>query len=62
MAHTSVHLRRGRQTLPKTYWSHTCHTSHGEIKSHRIWPIWKAIPIKKNQISQNFQTILKLFL
>ena len=38
---------------------HTCHISHCEIKSHRIWPIWKAIPIKKNQISQNFQTILQ---
>ena len=47
--------------------THTCHTSHYEIKhyeikhyeikSHRIWPIWKAIPIKI-QISQNFQTIL----
>ena len=26
---------------------HTSHISHCEIKSHRIWPIWKAIPIKK---------------
>ena len=25
---------------------HTCHISHCEIKSHRIWPIWKAIPIR----------------
>ena len=33
---------------------HTCHISYCEIKSHRIWPIWKPIPI-----SQNFQTILQ---
>ena len=39
----------------------TCHTSCCEIKSHRIWPIWKAIPIKI-QISQNFQTILQQIL
>ena len=26
---------------------HTCHISHCEIKSHRIWPIWKAIPITR---------------
>ena len=26
--------------------SHTCHITHCEIKSHRIWPIWKPIPIR----------------
>ena len=25
---------------------HTCYISHCEIKSHRIWPIWKPIPIR----------------
>ena len=25
---------------------HACHISHFEIKSHRIWPIWKQIPIR----------------
>ena len=24
--------------------AHTCHISHCEIKSHRIWPIWKPSP------------------
>ena len=32
--------------LDQTCRTHTCHTSHCEIKSHRIWPIWKAIPIQ----------------
>ena len=31
---------------------HTCHISHCEIKSHRIWPIWKAIPIKNSNLTQ----------
>ena len=38
---------------------HTCHISHSEIKSHRIWPIWKAIPIKNSNLtefSDNFTT------
>ena len=25
--------------------AHTCHISYCEIKSHRIWPIWKPTPI-----------------
>ena len=25
---------------------HAGHVSHCQIKSHRNWPIWKAIPIK----------------
>ena len=33
---------------------HTCHFSHCEIKSRRIWPIWKPVPI-----THNFQTILE---
>ena len=31
---------------------HTCHISHCEIKSHRIWPIWKSIPIKKSNLTE----------
>ena len=31
---------------------HTCHISHCEIKSHRIWPIWKAIPIKNSDLTE----------
>ena len=31
--------------LCANHW-HTCHISHCEIKSHRIWPIWKPIPIR----------------
>ena len=31
---------------------HTCHISHCEIKSHRIWPIWKAIPIKNSNLTE----------
>ena len=27
-----------------------CHISHCEIKSHRIWPIWKAIPMKNSNL------------
>ena len=27
---------------------HTCHISHCEIKSHRIWPVWRAVPIKNS--------------
>ena len=38
---------------------HTCHISHLEMKSHRIWCIGKPNPINKIQISQNFQTILQ---
>ena len=28
----------------QTHW-HTCHISQRGIKSHKIWPIWKPIPI-----------------
>ena len=28
------------------YNMHTCHISNCEIKSHRIWPIWKPLPIR----------------
>ena len=31
---------------------HICHISHCEIKSHRIWPIWKAIPIKNSNLTE----------
>ena len=31
---------------------HTCHISHCEIKSHRIWPLWKAIPIKHSNLTE----------
>ena len=31
---------------------HTCHISHCEIKSHIIWPIWKAIPIKNSNLTE----------
>ena len=41
--------------------SHTCHISHCEIQSHRILPIWKAIPLKNSNL-QNFQTILQQIL
>ena len=37
---------------------HTCHISHCEIKSHRIWPIWRAVPIKIQitEFSDHFAT------
>ena len=31
---------------------HTCPISYCEIKSHRIWPIWKAIPIKNSNLTE----------
>ena len=31
---------------------HTCQISHYETKSHRIWPIWKAIPIKNSNLTE----------
>ena len=31
---------------------HTCHISHCELKSHRIWPIWTAIPIKNSNLTE----------
>ena len=37
------------RTADASFWRkyvHTCHISHCEIKSHRIWPIWKPIPIR----------------
>ena len=48
------------QSSNSSYYQHTCHISHCEIKSHRIWPIWKPIPIRFFK-SQNFQTILRIF-
>ena len=30
----------------------TCHISPSEIKSHRILPIWKAIPIKNSNLTE----------
>ena len=33
-----------RVQFPASTSLHTCHISHSEIKSHRIWPIWKPIP------------------
>ena len=42
-------------------YSHTCQISHCEIKSHRICPIFKAIPIKI-KILQNSQTIFQQIL
>ena len=37
---------------------HTRHISHCEIKSHRIWPIWRAVPIKIQitEFSDHFAT------
>ena len=39
------------QLLPKVL-IHICHISYCEIKSHRIWPIWKAIPIKDSNLAE----------
>ena len=59
-------LPRGNQVFTPvlycTYYYCNSGTSHCEIKSHRIWLIWKAIPIKIFKISQNFQTILQQIL
>ena len=44
----------GALTLLFSFLQHTCHTSHCEIKSHRIQPIWKPIPwriFKSHRIS-----------
>ena len=38
---------------------HTCHTSHCEIKSHRIFAFLEAYSQKIFQISQNFEMILR---
>ena len=40
---------------------HTCHISHCEIKSHRIWSIWKAFPIKNIQFSKIFRPFYNRF-
>ena len=40
---------------------HTCHISHCEIKSHIIWPIWKAIPIKKIRSHRLFKPFYNRF-
>ena len=34
------------------YKYHTCHISHCEIKSHRIWPIWKPVPIRFSNLTE----------
>ena len=31
---------------------HTCLVSHCEKKSHRIWPIWKPIPIRFSNLTE----------
>ena len=31
---------------------HTCHTSHCEIKSHRIWPFCELIPIRFSNLTE----------
>ena len=33
------------------YVCHTCHISLCEIKSHRIWPIWKPVPIRLSNLT-----------
>ena len=33
---------------------HTCYISHCEIKSHRIWPFWKPIPIRFSNLTEFF--------
>ena len=32
--------------------THTCHTSHCEIKSHRIWLFWKPNPIRFSNLKE----------
>ena len=43
------------------YDNHACHTSHCEIKSHRIWPIWKSIPIRCFQSHRIFKPSYNTF-
>ena len=31
---------------------HMCHISHCEIKSYRIWLIWKPVPIKFSNLTE----------
>ena len=38
--------------VTRYYQKHTCHISHCEIKSHRIWPIWKPIPIRLSNLTE----------
>ena len=40
---------------------HTCHISHCEIKSHRIWPIWKPIPIRTFKSHRIFRPSYNIF-
>ena len=56
---------------PRTLWSdigrnnysatHTCHISHCEIKSHRIWPIWKQVPVRFFKSHRMFRPISYIF-
>ena len=41
--------------------NHTCHISQCEIKSHRIWPIWKPIPIRFFKSHRIFRSSYKTF-
>ena len=40
---------------------HACHISHCEIKSHRIWPIWKPTPIRFFRSHRNFRPFYNIF-
>ena len=45
---TYISSRSRKYTPSRNKQLHTCHISHCEIKSQRIWSIWKAIPIKNS--------------
>ena len=40
---------------------HTSHISHCEIKSHRIWPLWKPSPIRFFKTHRIFRPSYKIF-
>ena len=46
----AVHMKKlwvlGHAPIDSETDKHICHISHCEIKSHRIWRIWKPIPIR----------------
>ena len=48
----SLYLHVNKKSGWWWWWYHTCHISHCEIRSHRIWPIWKAIPIKNSNLTE----------
>ena len=48
---SSKHRER-RNVTEETSWNGIHAISHSEIKSHRIWPICKAIPIKKSNLTE----------